>query len=96
MVATAGGVTFAVAPVAAFACVAVWLGVFVLTRYASVASLVTALALVGFVFALDRPWPVLAFAAVGAAAIVFSHRQNLRRLVAGTEHRFELRRARRA
>jgi glycerol-3-phosphate acyltransferase PlsY len=37
---------------------------------------------------------VLVFAVVGAAAIVFVHRHNVRRLSAGTEHRFELRRPR--
>jgi len=96
MVATAGGAAFALAPLAAFSCVVLWLVVFFLTRYASVASIVTALALVGFVLVFGYPWPVVAFALAGSAAIVFSHRQNLRRLVAGTEHRFELRRPRRA
>ncbi len=96
MVATAGGAFFALAPLAALACVGVWLLVFMLVRYASVASLATALSLVGFVLLLGYPWPVVAFAVAGAAAIVFSHRQNLRRLLAGTEHRFELRRAPRA
>ena len=46
MVATAGGATLALAPLAAVICIAVWLVVFVATRYASLASLVTALALV--------------------------------------------------
>jgi acyl phosphate:glycerol-3-phosphate acyltransferase len=96
MVATAGGVVFAFAPLAALSCVGAWLGLFVLTRYASVASVATAITLVAFVLAFGYSWPVLAFAVAGSAAIVFSHRQNLRRLVAGTEHRFELRRARRA
>ena len=69
---------------------------FLFTRYASVASIVTALALVLFVWVFGHAWPVLVFAVVGAAAIVFVHRHNLRRLSAGTEHRFELRRPRRA
>ena len=96
MVATAGGAAFALAPLAALCCVGVWILVFVLTRYASVASIVTALALVLFVWVFGAPWPVVAFAVAGATAIVFLHRHNLRRLFAGTEHRFELRRARRA
>ncbi len=96
MVATAGGAFFALAPLATLCCVGVWLAVFVLTRYASVASIVTALALVAFVALLGYDWPVLVFAAAGAAAIVFLHRHNLRRLAGGTEHRFELRRPRRA
>jgi glycerol-3-phosphate acyltransferase PlsY len=96
MVATAGGAFFALAPLAALCCVGVWLAVFLLTRYASVASIATALALVAFVAVLGYDWSVLVFAALGATAIVFLHRHNLRRLAGGTEHRFELRRARRA
>src|SRR3990170_1272902 len=45
MVATAGGATFALAPLTAFLCIGVWLVVFVLTRYASLASIATALGL---------------------------------------------------
>jgi glycerol-3-phosphate acyltransferase PlsY len=90
MVATAGGAFLALAPLAMLCCVAVWLAVFVLTRYASVASIVTAFALVGFVLLFGYDWPVVAFAAAGAAAIVLLHRHNLRRLAGGTEHRFEL------
>ena len=96
MVATAGGATFALAPLAAACCVAVWIAVFLLTRYASVASIATALALVLLVWLFGSPWPVVVFAIAGTAAIVFLHRHNVRRLAAGTEHRFELHRPRRA
>ncbi|HEX4745251.1 MAG TPA: glycerol-3-phosphate 1-O-acyltransferase PlsY [Gaiellaceae bacterium] len=93
MVATAGGATFALAPLAAFLCVGVWLVTFVLTRYASLASIVTALALALFVVAFDYPWPIVGFGIAGAAAVIALHRQNIRRLVGGTEHRFQLRRS---
>lgn len=96
MVATAGGATFALAPLAAASCVGVWLAVFLLTRYASLASIATALALVLFVWLYGEPWPVLAFAGAGAAAILLLHRRNVGRLLRGTEHRFGRRPARRA
>jgi glycerol-3-phosphate acyltransferase PlsY len=96
MVATAGGATFALAPMAAAVCVGVWLLTFVLTRYASLASIVTALALAVLVVVLDYPWPVVVFGVVGAGAVIALHRQNIRRLASGTEHRFALRRPRRA
>jgi glycerol-3-phosphate acyltransferase PlsY len=95
MVATAGGATFALAPLTAFLCIGVWLVVFVLTRFASLASIATALGLAVFVVLFDYPWPVMAFGIAGAAAVILMHRQNIRRLIGGTEHRFELRRARR-
>ena len=94
MVATAGGATFALAPLAAACCLAVWIVVFALTRYASLASIATSIALAVLVVALDYPWPVVAFGIVGALAVIFLHRQNIRRLLVGTEHRFQLRGAR--
>ncbi len=90
MVATAGGATLALAPVAALICVGLWLLTFVLTRYASLASIVTAIALAVLVVVLDYPWPIVAFGIAGAAAVIALHRQNIRRLVGGTEHRFGL------
>jgi glycerol-3-phosphate acyltransferase PlsY len=96
MVATAAGVTLALAPLALLCCAALWIAVFVVTRYASVASIVAAVALPVFVTLLGSSWPVIVFGVVGAVAVIFMHRQNIRRLVSGTEHRFELRRARRA
>jgi glycerol-3-phosphate acyltransferase PlsY len=94
MVATAGGAALALAPFAALSCVGVWLAVFLLTRYASVASIATALALPIFAWIYGASWPVLVFACAGAASIVFLHRHNIRRLVAGTEHRFDVGRRR--
>ena len=96
MVATAGGAALALAPLAALSCVAVWLLVFLVTRYASLASIVTALALPLFTWLYGYEWPVVVFTIAGACAIVLLHHRNIRRLFAGTEHRFELGRARRA
>ncbi|HSI98554.1 MAG TPA: glycerol-3-phosphate 1-O-acyltransferase PlsY [Gaiellaceae bacterium] len=96
MVATAGGATFALAPLAAVCCVGVWLAVFLATRYASLASIATATGLAAFVVLFGYPWPVIAFGVVGAVAVIALHRHNIRRLVRGTEHRFELRRPHRA
>jgi acyl phosphate:glycerol-3-phosphate acyltransferase len=90
MVATAGGATFALAPLAAICCVGMWLVLFLVTRYASLASIVTAIGLPVFVVLFGYPWPVVAFGIAGAAAVVALHRQNIRRLLGGTEHRFEL------
>jgi len=96
MVATAGGATFALAPLVAICCIGVWLAVFLSTRFASLASIVTAMALAILVVAFGYPWPVIAFGIAGATAVILMHRQNIRRLLTGTEHRFELRRPRRA
>ena len=97
MVATAGGATLALAPLAALCCVAVWLVVFLLTRYASLASIVTAVDAGRARRALRLPVAGRSSSASPApTAVILMHRQNIRRLVGGTEHRFELRRRSRA
>jgi len=65
----------------------------VLFRYASLASILAACALPVIAVLLGEPWPVIAFAAGAAVAVVILHRSNLARLRAGTENRFQFRRA---
>jgi glycerol-3-phosphate acyltransferase PlsY len=43
---------------------------------------------------LGYSWPVIVFAAVAAAAVVFLHRANVKRLLRGEENRFVLLRKR--
>ncbi len=88
MVATGGGVAFALAPVAAGLCLLVWLATFVLFRYASVSSLAAAVALPVLCAVLGEPWPTVTFAAAASAAVILLHRQNIGRLFRGTESRF--------
>ena len=90
-VAAAAGVLFAVAPLVGLATSAVWILTFVATRYASVASMVAALGVPVLALAFGEPWPVIAFAAGTAAAVLLLHRANVRRLREGTESRFSLR-----
>lgn len=89
MVATAGGVSLALAPLAALACLALWIAVFAITRYASLASVVTAVALPFACAALGADWPIVGFAGLACVGILVLHRGNLKRLVAGTEPRFQ-------
>ena len=88
MVATAGGVVLALAPLAAGICLIVWVVTFVLFRYASLASIATAVALPICCVLLDEPWVTVGFAAVAALAVIVLHRQNIGRLLHGTESRF--------
>jgi acyl phosphate:glycerol-3-phosphate acyltransferase len=93
IVATTGGAFLGVAPIVGGIGAGVWILVFLGTRYASLASIVAGLSLPGLAAAIGYPWPVIAFAGVAAAAIVVLHRANIRRLLAGTESRFALRRS---
>jgi glycerol-3-phosphate acyltransferase PlsY len=88
MVATCGGAFLGVAWLVGLIGAAVWVCVFVLTRYASVASLVAAVALPTASAALEKPWPVTLFAASSGAAVIVLHRANVKRLLRHEEHRF--------
>jgi glycerol-3-phosphate acyltransferase PlsY len=91
-VATCGGVLLGVAPLVGLASVAIWLVVFAIARYASLASLAAAVALPVLAFLLGEPWPVLVFTVGAGVAVFLLHRANIARLRAGTESRFDFRR----
>jgi acyl phosphate:glycerol-3-phosphate acyltransferase len=88
MVATAGGVAFALAPVAALCCLVLWLVTFAAFRYASLSSMIAAVALPVLCYAFGASWPIVGFMSVAALGVLALHRQNMRRLLAGTEPRF--------
>jgi glycerol-3-phosphate acyltransferase PlsY len=92
VVATCGGAFLGVAPVVGGIGAAVWVVVFLVFRYASLASIVAALSLPATAVLIGEPWPVIAFAALAALAVVILHRANIARLRAGTENRFKFRR----
>lgn len=99
-VATSTGVILGLFPyytLPALIAVIAFIVLFKVTRYVSVSSMVGSiifvLAYLGVGLALRWPvfgsqWPLLAFAILMAALIVYKHRGNLARLRAGTEHRF--------
>jgi glycerol-3-phosphate acyltransferase PlsY len=88
MVATAGGVAFALAPLPAACCLVLWLVTFAAFRYASVASILAAVALPVLCYAFGASWPIVGFMAAASLGVLALHRQNIRRLLAGTEPRF--------
>ena len=92
MVATAGGAFLGVAPLVGVTAAGVWLVVFGLTRYASVASITAAASLGLWAWVFGYPWPVIAFGAAAGAGVAFLHRTNIARLARGEENRLELRR----
>jgi glycerol-3-phosphate acyltransferase PlsY len=99
-VATSAGVMLGLFPyytLPALGAIAVWLVIFYVWRYVSLASVLGALAfpICYLAIALARGWrpfgqqlPLLIFSLVVAALVVIRHRGNIARLRAGTEHRF--------
>jgi len=88
-VATGAGIVLGLAPWAFLAAFAVWAVVVAATGYVSLGSMLAAILLPPAVYLLhpERRDLVWLFALI-AALIVFFHRANIKRLAAGTEHRF--------
>jgi glycerol-3-phosphate acyltransferase PlsY len=84
-VATAAGVFFALSLLPAAIATAIWVIVFLATRYVSVASLAAATALPIAQLLLRGPHPVFWMSLVTAAFVWFTHRGNLERLRRGEE-----------
>jgi glycerol-3-phosphate acyltransferase PlsY len=93
-VASSAGALFGLMPFVALIAVAVWLIIFYLTRYVSVASMTAALAvpitIVSMMFLGQTGGTALLYFSICLAAVVIvRHRSNLLRLVRGTEPRFK-------
>jgi glycerol-3-phosphate acyltransferase PlsY len=92
--ATALGVLAGLSPFGAVVLLLVWIAAFEITRYVSLASIISALAL-PFIMAillklgLVQTLPALYFATVIALIVIWRHRTNIVRLRNGTEPRFE-------
>lgn len=95
-IATAVGGVAAVAPIPALAAFVIWLAVFKISGYVSLGSIVAAVALPVLVWltgllkiAAPQPWSVIAFFVLLALVAVWTHRSNIKRLLAGTENSFK-------
>jgi acyl phosphate:glycerol-3-phosphate acyltransferase len=90
-VATAFGVFLALSPQAALGGLAIFVVVLVIWRYVSLASIVSAVAfpIVAVLLARDHSTPLLtAVTVLIPVLVIVKHRQNIHRLLDGTEHRF--------
>ena len=87
-VTTGFGVFLAAVPLAALAAITVFILVIVLSRYVSLASILGALSFPLFVYLFvsgERPVIFVCAQFVVASLIILRHRQNIARLIAGTE-----------
>jgi glycerol-3-phosphate acyltransferase PlsY len=86
-VSTSAGVFLALAPLATGIAVGAWIIVLVLCRYASVASIVAAVALPATVWLTPNSLTLRIVTTALGLLIIFKHRSNIQRLVRGTESR---------
>ena len=88
-VATAAGAMLALTPLAVAVLIVIWAAIVFATGYVSLGSIVAALLLPVLVWLLHpASRGLVPFDALVALGIVWLHRANVRRLLAGTEHRF--------
>lgn len=91
---TAAGVLFALTPITTAITVGIFVIVLLAFRYVSLASMIAAIAFPStvairrYVFDIESLDPsLLVFGAVMAAGIIYAHRSNIKRLLAGNENR---------
>lgn len=92
-VATSAGALLALTPVATLIGVAIWIIVFWLTRYVSLASITAAVILPIVIVVVssqdeNKGKPLVYSSACVAVIVIWRHRSNLSRLMCGTEPRF--------
>lgn len=98
-IATSAGVIIALAPAAILILIIAWFVIFKVSRYVSVASIGVAALLPPIILwgswhhgkIADGTWnkPLFIFSVVIAALAIWKHRANVKRLMNGTENRFE-------
>lgn len=87
-VATGAGVLLALAPVTTLVAFLVWIGIVSLTRIVSVASLAAATTVPPVAWLMDQPQHTVLFCLVVTIFVWWTHRDNIRRIMDGTESRF--------
>lgn len=86
-VATTIGTITALNPLTALLLLAAWVAVVVVTRYSSAGALTAAAMAPVFALLVVKDGPFTVFCFFAAALLIFLHRENIKRLMAGTEGR---------
>jgi len=89
-VATGAGIVMALVPVIFLICLLAWIAVLLTTRYVSLASLVAAALVPIMTLLLSEPLPYKIAAVLVMIIVFWAHRDNIGRLLKGTEHRASL------
>jgi glycerol-3-phosphate acyltransferase PlsY len=87
-IATSAGVLLALFPKALLVVLAIWILVFAVSRYVSLASIIGAFWLPVFVWVFGYSRQCVIIALVLTVLAIYKHKSNIERLIAGTEHRF--------
>ncbi|MBM5812931.1 MAG: glycerol-3-phosphate 1-O-acyltransferase PlsY [Gammaproteobacteria bacterium] len=85
--ATLLGALFVLAPFTVLPLLVVWLITVILTGYVGLATMLAAVTVPVTLWLRQAPAPLLVFAVVMAAFVIWAHRRNIARMRAGHEHR---------
>ncbi|MBT5902203.1 MAG: acyl-phosphate glycerol 3-phosphate acyltransferase, partial [Opitutaceae bacterium] len=88
-VATAGGGMFVIMFEPSLIAIVAWVGVFYSTRYVSLASIAAAVVIMIAPWLMGFGLPLKIVATVLGLLVVIRHQANIKRLMAGTEHRWD-------
>jgi glycerol-3-phosphate acyltransferase PlsY len=87
-IATSAGVLLAWVPWSLLIILSVWIVVFALTRYVSLASIAASGTLPFAAWLTHEPVSTITITAALAALAIYKHKSNITRLIQGTEHQF--------
>ncbi len=90
-VATSAGAGFGLVPIAILIVAAIWAVAFFSSRMVSLASIIGAASLPVAVFLIYHSVPLFVFALLIAGLVIWRHHANIRRIMDGTEPRFQKR-----
>ena len=86
-VATSVGVLGSLAPIEVLIVGAIWFTIILLTRYVSLGSITGAVILPILMFVFGKPNFIVAFGTLISAFVIYSHKDNINRLLNGTENK---------
>jgi len=89
-VATAIGVAFALAPNVLWPTIAIWLVIFLISNYVSLASIVALVAFPVIAVYLNTPIYTVLFSILICAVSIYKHKDNIERLLKGQENKIKI------
>lgn len=84
-IATTFGVIFALNPIISILAIVVWVVVMIITRYASLSSILAVISIMIFTILFKQPYEYIIFSAIILLLSIFKHKENIKRLRSGNE-----------
>lgn len=84
-IATTFGVIFALNPIISILAIVVWVVVMIITRYASLSSILAMISIMIFTILFKQSYEYILFSAIIIVLSIFKHKENIKRLRSGNE-----------